>query len=844
MMKMKTNLTKRAAAALLSLLIVLTITTASLSAAPDPFEPNFILEPEAFAVTATVRADSNMVLGNFTLDATVRNLANVNLTNSGNFTFQWQFSPNNNTWNDSNNIPGATSPTLVRTNALTEGFYRCVVTYSDENSVIKSDPSSSTENSNSIRVSRDPNTTPYIAVIYENGLNASGNIALRAALYDRYGNPITNLTNFRFQWQFSERQEVFLDGATVPIVTYSPYAYVTELRAFATFAQNDATMSGKYRCEVTYVGSGETGGNNVFYTGEAEWSVTLHNTSLTSAITSQRGTLTSSGGSISRFNGLTITVDSNGRFSIRIINQTGMTCTYVYKFRLYNVENGVRVEPPLEIPIGGNFADVPGRRLADPVPVGFATAGGSGASDPIPIGIAANGTHGYVLEYNLTRRVPDNQADNHSWNAIGTINFATQADLHSSTVTEISESKTSYVDLDGAGESLDVDYPTYNINRTGSDGAIQVQLQHPAHRVFYEPNGGFPVNSSQNNIRRGIDYTVADNAFVLTDHVFTGWNTAADGSGHSFEAGELVNSLGTAATGKNSLLMFEELKLYAQWSQDLIRIDFNPGEGTVTPEFVNILKGGTLGTQMPIPELDNHIFIGWFTMDGIERLADTVLNEPAILYARWQLNVFEIIFDPGIGEGDAFSFSVESGDMFTLGEENFFSPPYDNYRFSGWLDEESGITYNAGQEINNVTKEMKFTAQWAPKPELSFTDSAGNSRMDFILLPADSDDGKILESENINVYFIIDYVSEDDIEFRYYDPIENDYVYITSEVFVYNIDDDVWYFTLNRERVENILNELKESGQEQKIIIEAWIGGDLEHIEEIIIRRIGLFNLH
>lgn len=73
--------------------------------------------------------------------------------------------------------------------------------------------------------------------------------------------------------------------------------------------------------------------------------------------------------------------------------------------------------------------------------------------------------------------------------------------------------------------------------------------------VVFSANG-----ANDNNISRtfnvGEDFTIPENSFLRKGYIFTGWNTAADGSGKAYAVGAVVKDI--AAEGKTIIL-------YAQW---------------------------------------------------------------------------------------------------------------------------------------------------------------------------------------------------------------------------------------------------------------------------------------
>ncbi|MCR4669524.1 MAG: cell wall-binding repeat-containing protein [Clostridia bacterium] len=72
--------------------------------------------------------------------------------------------------------------------------------------------------------------------------------------------------------------------------------------------------------------------------------------------------------------------------------------------------------------------------------------------------------------------------------------------------------------------------------------------------VTYNSNGGSGSMSAV-NVNSGENVTVSDCGFSNEGYIFAGWNTAADGSGTSYEAGDVIT-------------VTKNIVLYAQWTDD------------------------------------------------------------------------------------------------------------------------------------------------------------------------------------------------------------------------------------------------------------------------------------
>jgi uncharacterized repeat protein (TIGR02543 family) len=76
------------------------------------------------------------------------------------------------------------------------------------------------------------------------------------------------------------------------------------------------------------------------------------------------------------------------------------------------------------------------------------------------------------------------------------------------------------------------------------------------YNVFYNANGGTGTMYDENNpYKYNSTVTVLANTFTRSNYRFTGWNTAADGSGDAYEADDTF------------VMPAEDVTLYAQWSR-------------------------------------------------------------------------------------------------------------------------------------------------------------------------------------------------------------------------------------------------------------------------------------
>ena len=153
--------------------------------------------------------------------------------------------------------------------------------------------------------------------------------------------------------------------------------------------------------------------------------------------------------------------------------------------------------------------------------------------------------------------------------------------------------------------------------------------------LTFNSNGGSGEMNPQ-TAEEGAEITIAQNAFTYDGYDFTSWNTAADGSGTSYKAGE-------------KLTLTADITLYAQWEKIIfctIKFDANGGEGKV-PDDISAPSGKQ--TTLPAVELtkDGYIFAGWNTAtDGsganYEDKASITPNASITLYAKWAISAASV----------------------------------------------------------------------------------------------------------------------------------------------------------------------------------------------------------
>lgn len=117
--------------------------------------------------------------------------------------------------------------------------------------------------------------------------------------------------------------------------------------------------------------------------------------------------------------------------------------------------------------------------------------------------------------------------------------------------------------------------------------------------VSFNANGGEGTMADQ-----VIDYNTATalntNAFTRTGYKFTGWNTAADGSG-------------TAYADKTEVTLTRDITLYAQWKA-IYTIRFIDNDAVISTQIVDAGESAVKPTN-PTPCSNDYTFVGWWTAE-------------------------------------------------------------------------------------------------------------------------------------------------------------------------------------------------------------------------------------
>lgn len=213
--------------------------------------------------------------------------------------------------------------------------------------------------------------------------------------------------------------------------------------------------------------------------------------------------------------------------------------------------------------------------------------------------------------------------------------------------------------------------------------------------VTFDANGGEGSMADQ-TFTHGTAQALTENAFTREGYTFSGWNTAADGSG-------------TAYTDKQSLTLTGDLELFAQWTPDsaiaytteYYEMDTD-GQYPATATR-SVLGTGTTGTAVTADTTASEGFS--FDSANPSNVTEGTVAADGSLVLKVYLsrNKYTLTFDSNGGEGGT------SADVFYGAAITEPTVTYAGHTFTGW-DKTVPSTMPA--------EALTFTAQW---DEITYT---------------------------------------------------------------------------------------------------------------------------
>ena len=267
----------------------------------------------------------------------------------------------------------------------------------------------------------------------------------------------------------------------------------------------------------------------------------------------------------------------------------------------------------------------------------------------------------------------------------------------------------------GDSTITDMSYTVPDFGANGVEVEFEAQWSKEGYTINYDAKGG-SVSPNSATVSYGDSITLPTP--TRTGYTFTDWEY--DGEIYS-------GSYTVPDFGDNK----EEVTFTAQWSKESYRINYEVGEGSVSPTYDDVDYGESITLPTPTPPT-GYKFINWEyngdTYSGSYTVPDFGDNKEEVTFtAQWEKEDYTIEYDANGGSVSPNSVTVNYGDNITLP-----TPSRTAYTFTGWRYGNTNYTGlyivpDFGDDGASVT----FTAHWtANKYKVTFDEDGGNSVSD------------------------------------------------------------------------------------------------------------------
>lgn len=246
--------------------------------------------------------------------------------------------------------------------------------------------------------------------------------------------------------------------------------------------------------------------------------------------------------------------------------------------------------------------------------------------------------------------------------------------------------------------------------------------------LSYDANG---VGTAPASVAKpaNMDITVAENTYTGDNKQFAGWNTKADGSGTSYNAGTTIQ-------------ISEDTTLYAQWI-NVCTVTFNANGHGTAPDSQTV-EAGQNAMEPDDPSATGYTFGGWYKeadcTNAWNFLTDKV-TENTELFAKWTLNTYtvtwlsdkgaELAKNEGVSYGSAPSFEG------TVAEQSGKTAVWDySYTLEGESTPTTGNVSNDELSSFEVKADVTFTLAYKTNRNIFFVNRFYNYNNGFALTSA------------------------------------------------------------------------------------------------------------
>ena len=261
----------------------------------------------------------------------------------------------------------------------------------------------------------------------------------------------------------------------------------------------------------------------------------------------------------------------------------------------------------------------------------------------------------------------------------------------------------------GPGE-YEVHVYIWDVNgNEGSGRSTGKFIANKLYTITYNSNGGSVSPTPQTKIHD--KNLVLDNQILTRPgYIFWGW---AENNPNATNA---TYPAGGTFTGNY------DTTLYAVWRLADYTVSFNANGGATPLNSKTVTYNGKYGS-LPVPSLDGHTFIGWFTEPNggiqVTEYTDVTETDNHTLYAQWKKSEYSIEYNMNGGEGYIASQSITYGANATISS---YIPTREGYKFLGWSRISDAIApeFSAG-DIYTENTDITLYAVWKIIPSTKTT---------------------------------------------------------------------------------------------------------------------------
>ena len=296
----------------------------------------------------------------------------------------------------------------------------------------------------------------------------------------------------------------------------------------------------------------------------------------------------------------------------------------------------------------------------------------------------------------------------------GPVAPANQTQLHAGNTVTLSASTPTYTGYrfngwntraDGTGttylESGSLTMPASNVTLYAVWVAVSLDL-------LYNANGGTGA-PAPGTATTGSTVTVTSTTPTRAGYNFTGWNTAANGSGTAQANASTFTMPNSAVT------------LYAQWVQKSITLHYDLNGGSAKQSMDapadDVLSFDSVDVLDPANTIEktNGTFVAWNTRadgTGTSYAPESDFRMPdsdVTLYAQWSGVYYVVEYNANGGSGEPAAQLAAAGENVSLANT---APVLNGYEFTGWTEVTQGNTYTAGAALTMPATNITMLANY------------------------------------------------------------------------------------------------------------------------------------